>query len=158
MPLLFDMPLEKLYTYPGTNPRPDDHDSYWAAALAEMHAVDPAIELKPAGFQTSFARCSHLYFTGVGGARIHAKLLQPKHQDAAGPEDLNHGCDHFCSQAAQHRLVEAGSTILPFGNTILQDCLVGGQFDPIQCAGTDEHLGVSAPRDKKNCFLGIEPF
>ena len=88
MPLLFDMPLEELYTYQGTNPRPDDLDSYWAAAIAEMQAVDPAIELIPADFQTPFARCSHLYFGGVGGARIHAKLLQPRHLDAPGPAVL----------------------------------------------------------------------
>jgi len=28
MPLLFDMPLEKLRTYQGLNPRPDDFDAY----------------------------------------------------------------------------------------------------------------------------------
>jgi cephalosporin-C deacetylase len=82
------MPLEELYTYQGTNPRPDDLDSYWAAALAEMQAVDPAIKMEPADFQTPFARCSHLYFGGVGGARIHAKLLQPRHLDAPGPAVL----------------------------------------------------------------------
>lgn len=88
MPLTFDMPLEELYTYQGTNPRPDDFDSFWDTALAEMRAVDPAIELIPADFQTPFARCSHLYFTGVGGARIHAKLLQPARQTEPGPAVL----------------------------------------------------------------------
>ena len=29
MPLLFDMPEEKLYTYQGTNPRPADFDDYF---------------------------------------------------------------------------------------------------------------------------------
>ncbi|MCB0062715.1 MAG: acetylxylan esterase, partial [Caldilineaceae bacterium] len=73
MPLLFDMPFEKLHTYEGTNPRPADFDEYWDRGLAEMNALDPQIEIVPAEFQTPFARCSHLYFTGVGGARIHAK-------------------------------------------------------------------------------------
>ena len=77
MALLFDMPLEKLHTYQGTNPRPGDFDTYWERALKEMHALDAAIEIVPADFQTTFARCSHLYFTGVGGARVHAKLIQP---------------------------------------------------------------------------------
>ena len=40
MPLLFDMPLEQLKVYQGTNPRPDDFDTYWENALAEMQAVD----------------------------------------------------------------------------------------------------------------------
>ena len=32
----FDLPLDELRTYPGRNPRPDDHDAYWATALAEL--------------------------------------------------------------------------------------------------------------------------
>jgi cephalosporin-C deacetylase len=32
----FDLPLDELRTYAGRNPRPDDHDAYWAAALAEL--------------------------------------------------------------------------------------------------------------------------
>lgn len=78
MPLLFDMPFEQLQTYQGTNPRPADFDAFWDRSLAEMHALDPQIEIRPAEFQTPFAQCSHLFFTGVGGARVHAKLLQPK--------------------------------------------------------------------------------
>ena len=76
MPLV-DMPLEELKVYKGINPRPKDFDEYWDSALAEMRAVDPEIEIIDDDFQVPFARCSHLYFTGVGGARVHAKLLQP---------------------------------------------------------------------------------
>lgn len=79
MPLTFDMPREQLNTYQGTNPRPHDFDEYWDKALAEMHAVDPQVEIIPdPDYQTPFATCSHLWFSGVGGARVHAKLLQPK--------------------------------------------------------------------------------
>ena len=35
MPLTFDLPLEELEHYQGTNPRPDDFDIYWEEALAE---------------------------------------------------------------------------------------------------------------------------
>lgn len=83
MPLMFDMPLEELKTYQGRNPRPDDFEAFWDKALAEMQAVDPQVELVPADFQVPFAECFHLYFTGVGGARVHAKLLRPK--DASSP-------------------------------------------------------------------------
>ncbi|MBN1675699.1 MAG: acetylxylan esterase [Kiritimatiellae bacterium] len=85
MPLMFDMPLEKLKTYQGTNPRPADFDAYWAAALAEMRAVDAQVEEVPAAFATPFAECADLYFTGVGGARVHAKLLRPKAAPAPHP-------------------------------------------------------------------------
>ena len=58
MPLIFDMPLDQLQTYQGTNPRPADFDAYWDRGLAEMRAVDPRVELVPADFQTPFAECS----------------------------------------------------------------------------------------------------
>jgi cephalosporin-C deacetylase len=85
MPLSFDFSLEKLKTYNGINPRPADFDAYWNRALAEMNALDPKVELVPAEFQASNAECFHMYFTGVGGARIHAKLLRPKHINAPHP-------------------------------------------------------------------------
>ena len=57
MPLLFDMPREELEGYQGTNPKPDDFDTYWDAALAEMKALDPQVELEPADFQSAIADC-----------------------------------------------------------------------------------------------------
>ena len=78
MPLTFDYPLEKLYTYQGMNPRPADLDIYWNTALAEMRALDAQVDLVPAEFNVPFAECFHMYFTGVGGARVHAKLVRPK--------------------------------------------------------------------------------
>lgn len=78
MPLTFDMPLEELKTYKGKNPRPSDFDAFWDIALAELDQIDPQIEVIASDFYTSFAKCSHLYFTGVGGARIHTKLLRPR--------------------------------------------------------------------------------
>jgi cephalosporin-C deacetylase len=77
MPLMFDLPFEELANYNGMNPRPDDFDRFWDAALDEMRAVKPEIELIPAGFKTAFCECFDLFFTGVGGARIHSKLLRP---------------------------------------------------------------------------------
>jgi cephalosporin-C deacetylase len=77
MPLV-DMPLAKLKEYEGRNPRPHDFDAYWDAALAEMEATDSHVELIPHELHAPFAECFHLYFTGVGGARVHAKYLRPK--------------------------------------------------------------------------------
>ena len=93
MPVV-DMPIEELRTYMGTNPRPGDFDEYWDAALAELDDVAPEIELKRAAFSAPGTRCEHLYFTGTGGARIHAKLLRPSRgsNGAAGPAILRfHG-------------------------------------------------------------------
>lgn len=88
MPLLFDMPLEQLYDYQGTNPRPVDFDLFWETALAEMQAVDTQVELIPADFDNAVAACFHLYYTSVGGARIHAKLLRPKNAPTPHPAVL----------------------------------------------------------------------
>ena len=91
MPLI-DMPLDQLHSYKGRTPRPEDHDAYWQRALAELDEVDPQVELIPAEFQTPFAECFHLYFTGVRGARIHAKYLRPKATDKPHPAVLQfHG-------------------------------------------------------------------
>lgn len=77
MPLTFDFPLQHLKTYKGINPCPVDFDDYWDNGLKEMRAVDPKVELIPADFYAPGVECFHLYFTGVGGARVHAKLLRP---------------------------------------------------------------------------------
>jgi cephalosporin-C deacetylase len=77
MPLTFDLSIEELKFYHGINPRPQDFDAFWEKSLKEMRAIDPQVELAPAEFQVSNAECFHMYFTGVGGARVHAKLLRP---------------------------------------------------------------------------------
>jgi cephalosporin-C deacetylase len=84
MPLI-DMPLEKLREYQGRNPRPADFDEYWDTAIAEMKAVDAQVELRPAAFTTPAAKCFDLYFTGVRGARIHAKLIKPNRIEGKRP-------------------------------------------------------------------------
>src|SRR5690606_28870023 len=76
MPQL-DLPLDKLRTYEGRNPRPADFDAYWARALAELDAIAPEPRTSPAPFAFPGVVAEHLTFTGVGGARIHAKLLRP---------------------------------------------------------------------------------
>ncbi len=77
MPII-DMPMSQLKEYQGRNPRPPDMEDYWDAALKEMRAIDPAVEMVPHSINAPFAECFHLYFTGVGGARVHAKYLRPK--------------------------------------------------------------------------------
>lgn len=77
------MPLERLLEYPGRTPRPADFDAFWDAGLAELDALDPQVELIPHPLKAHNAECFHLWFTGVGGARIYAKYLRPK--NAATP-------------------------------------------------------------------------
>ncbi len=75
---LFDLPLEELKTYQGRNPRPRDHEEFWHRSMEEMRAVEARVEFLPAEFQAAFADCYDLSFTGVGGARVHAKYIRPR--------------------------------------------------------------------------------
>jgi cephalosporin-C deacetylase len=87
-----DLPLAELERYNGRNPRPADFDAYWERALGEMHGVDPKVELAPAKFTAEFAECFDLWFTGVRGARVHAKYLRPKRRSGPAPALLEfHG-------------------------------------------------------------------
>ncbi|MCJ7751948.1 MAG: acetylxylan esterase, partial [Armatimonadetes bacterium] len=72
------MPLEEMKSYLGRNPRPADFDEYWDKGLEEMRSLDAQVELIPHDLRADFAECFELYFTGVGGARVHAKYLRPK--------------------------------------------------------------------------------
>ena len=90
MPLI-DLPLDDLYRYQGRNPKPADFDDYWHRALAELASQADDLELIPAEFRCSIADCFDLWFTGVGGARVHAKYLRPK-RTGVGPGALQfHG-------------------------------------------------------------------
>lgn len=78
----FDYPLAQLQEYCGKNPRPSDFDAYWDSAVAEMKAVDAAATRVRVDFENPIADCYDYTFTGVGGARIYAKLLIPKNLKA----------------------------------------------------------------------------
>ena len=91
MPLI-DMPIEELVKFKGRNPKPADFDEYWDKALSEMHAIDPKVELIPAGPEFKNIECFDMYFTGTKGARIYAKLLKPKKIEGKAPGILHfHG-------------------------------------------------------------------
>lgn len=93
------MPLDKLKEYKGINPCPPDIDEFWDRALEEMKGTDPCVELVPSDFKTSFAECFDLYFTGVRGARIHAKFLRPSNSKGKHPAVLHfHGYAGDCGQ------------------------------------------------------------
>lgn len=75
---VIDMPLEELKQYKGISPCPADFDIFWQDSLDEMKSVDAQTQITKADFQTSFADCYDMYFTGVRDTRVYAKLLIPK--------------------------------------------------------------------------------
>jgi cephalosporin-C deacetylase len=85
--LSFEMSYDELLAYQGTNPRPDDFDQFWEKSLVELAGIDAAAEFAPAtDFPLPFAKTEHLYFTGTGGYRAHAKVIRP--HTAEGPAVL----------------------------------------------------------------------
>ncbi|GLC89578.1 acetylxylan esterase [Lysinibacillus piscis] len=80
-----DMPLYQLKKYQGKSVRPKDFDVYWEEGLKEVTSLPEDYELVPAAVESDFADCFHLYFTGTGGARIHAKFVQPKEVKQESP-------------------------------------------------------------------------
>ncbi|MEN8906843.1 MAG: acetylxylan esterase [Clostridiales bacterium] len=84
MPII-DMSVEELKKYQGINPCPKDFDSFWDKGLDEMKNTDSNVELVKSHFETPFAECFDLYFTGVKGSRIHAKYLRPKNTKKGHP-------------------------------------------------------------------------
>lgn len=102
MPMI-DMPLEELKEYKGVNPKPADFDEYWEKALAEMNAVDPKVEFIKSEFEIPGVECYDMYFTGVNGARIHAKHLRPKNIEGKIPAILKfHGYSGDCGGWLDH--------------------------------------------------------
>ena len=84
--MLVDMKIDELLQYQGRNPKPQDFDTFWDNSLKGLAALDPQCEWVPAQFQTQKAECFDLYFTGMGGSRIHAKFARPrKAEDRKGP-------------------------------------------------------------------------
>lgn len=92
MPQL-DKPLHELEQYLGISPKPGDFDEFWARALAEQEATNPEPDLQPASvIQGDAFSTWDLWFTGVGGARIYAKLLAPAVREEKTPALLQfHG-------------------------------------------------------------------
>ena len=79
-------------TYTGLSPRPADFDAYWEEALDELRRTDPQVTLEKSSFQAPNAVCYDLWFTGVRGARIHAKYLRPAEMAGRRPAVLRfHG-------------------------------------------------------------------
>ena len=94
MPLI-DMPVNELYTFQGRNECPADFDAYWDRAVAQMEALGTGCELIPA-FTAPGLECFEMYFTGVGGARIHCRLVKPTSPGRHPAICLYHGYTGSC--------------------------------------------------------------
>ncbi|MFY4775644.1 acetylxylan esterase [Metabacillus sp. RGM 3146] len=79
------MPLKDLKAYKGISVKPADFDQYWERAIRDLDVQPLDYELHSADINAQFADCFHLYFTGIGGAKVHCKLIRPKKAGHKGP-------------------------------------------------------------------------
>ena len=64
--------------YHGFMACPEDFDAFWAARVAEADAVELSWELVADEARTcDSCRCFDLWFAGMAGARMHARVLMP---------------------------------------------------------------------------------
>ena len=73
-----DLTPQQLFEYKGISPKPDDFDAYWDTSMEEMKAVDSNLELIPCKWNFKNVDAFDMYYTGVGGARIHGKYVRPQ--------------------------------------------------------------------------------
>lgn len=94
-----DIPIEKLMTYEGSNPRPDDFDDFWDRSLEELGSIDPQLELIPYPFPSKHADMYDVWFTSTKGARIHGRIAVPKGVSEKMPAVVHfHGLSCSCDR------------------------------------------------------------
>ncbi|MDU8923496.1 acetylxylan esterase [Pasteurellaceae bacterium LIM206] len=69
--------LEEMRTYYGRDEVPHDFDQFWDS-LIHNTSVPQDFRLKPVDFNLPQVNCYELYFAGVGGGTIYAKIVLPK--------------------------------------------------------------------------------
>lgn len=79
-----DLSLDELRAYRGSSPRPQDFDAYWDRALAELDSLRARTgasfdaSWSAADFHLPGFACRDLWFAGVRGARVHARVVIPE--------------------------------------------------------------------------------
>ncbi|WP_163194984.1 acetylxylan esterase [Clostridium thermarum] len=75
---LYECQTEHLKDYKGIGEAPEDYDEYWARAKKDLEEASLDYELVKSDFVARSCEAYDLYFTGIGGARIHCQFLKPK--------------------------------------------------------------------------------
>lgn len=64
--------------YRGLGHRPKDFDAFWKEGLEEVERSGTEFELEKEDLPSKVADFYHLWFTGVGGDKVHCQLVVPK--------------------------------------------------------------------------------
>ncbi|WP_139902146.1 alpha/beta fold hydrolase [Clostridium thermarum] len=82
---LYECQIEHLKDYRGIGEAPEDYDEYWERAKRDLEKASLDYELVNSDFVARSCEAYDLYFTGVGGARIHCQFLKPKNVKGKAP-------------------------------------------------------------------------
>lgn len=135
--------LDELFALRSETPKPDDFDAYWDRALTELDEIPPCAQLVPAGPDVPGFRCADLWFTGIGGARIHARCVLPC-DGRRHPAVLHfHGYRWHCADFSQ---------ILPFAAA---GCAVFAMSCRGQGGPSQDNTAVDGPTYNGHIFRGI---
>ncbi len=84
--------LKEYSEYSGINVKPRDFDEYWERALKELNTTAPDVKITESEFSVPNVNCCDMWFNGVRGGRIHAKLLKPANINGKAPAAIHfHG-------------------------------------------------------------------
>lgn len=140
MPLV-DKPLHELKNYYGISPCPIDMDEYWENTLNKMREIDPNVIIRPAKFSCEYSDCYDLWFTGLGGSRIHCKYLLPKGKTKPFPALIKfHGYTYGSGDWSEHLAHVAAGYVV-----VAMDCRGQG--------GESEDIGGSAGNTIFGCIV-----
>lgn len=110
--------------------------------------MDAKVELKSSAFQVPGVECFDLWFTGVGGARLHAKYLRLANVSTPGPALLRFHGDTRSAGDWSHHL---GAVLTGFRVAAL-DCRGQGGIseDTVSVRGTTRHGHIVRGLDDPN--------
>ena len=114
MKKLYECQTDGLTDYLGTGNAPADYDEYWRRAKNDLKNVSLRYELAECGYRYRNCEAFDLYFTGVGGARIHCQFIKPKHAQGKMPALVQfHGYWGNCGEwTSKLNFVEEGFCVL----------------------------------------------
>ena len=85
MKKLYDCQTERFKDYFGVGDAPADFDAYWERAKKELGNAPLDYELVKSDFAVKSCETYDLYFTGVGGAKVHCQFLKPRNVQGKMP-------------------------------------------------------------------------
>jgi cephalosporin-C deacetylase len=80
--------LSQFSAYKGSAQKPADFDQFWDAQISSVQQLGTDYTLDKVAIPSKAADFYHLYFTGVGNARIHAQLVRPRDAAKGSPAIL----------------------------------------------------------------------